>query len=1600
VTEDASAGRLYAEVVADVSGFRRDLQDKIEAETAGIKVQIAAEIDAKKLAAQTEVAAKAASERAKITAQVDAETARAETEIDAMRQRQSRQPIEVPVKADEKSLKALEKRLDSVGKKLVSASKVTGLLSGIPIAAGYLTNLAGGLFSLTSSLSQTTGLLAAIPGLATTAAQGIGALVLGLSGIKDAVKELDKVPPGMQRTKAQTEALIQALKGLTPEGRRFALFISRELEPQFKKLRSSVQSALLPGLQSGIKSALPLLGTLRVGLTDTAGRMGALAREAGALTGRPLFRADFASIMASNNRALTSFGHAGLNLVDALRNVMVVAEPLVERIGALAERFSETALQASNAGRYSGRMAAFFDRAWDAGSKLWGIIKNVSTAIYNLGKSARPSGDTLLDSLADAAQKLRDWTADPKNQQSIKDFFDNAVPVMQQTGDLLNNLLALLGRFGTLTGGNTLKGLFGTLNSIVNVLDRITRIPGGGPALAAIFQLSGAGLALGVTSKVLSGIVGNLKTLSTLSGGALGILSGGKLGGGAGTTAFQKLSSAWDTLRLRALYAGDALKTGATAIGNAASAAGRGATKVAGFVAEYAKLTGRAALDGLKAAGSGIAGVGQAAGKGSKQLGTFASRVTAAGGRAAVAGLQSTAGAIRAVGAAALSAATSLVALTAQYARATAAAALNAVRTLAVAAAQRIVRAATLAWTAVQWALNAAMDANPITLIAIALAALVAGVIYAYTHFTTFRNIVNAIFNWLKTAVVAVINFVRDHWRLILAIVLGPLGILIGQVTAHWKAISNAVSAAINFVINFVKNHWKLLISIILGPLGVIIALVVSNWSKIKNAFSSAISWVTSKWKAFWDKLGSLATSIARSIGNKINSFLSAAKSAFSRGVTAIGNAWARLKSAAKAPVNFVIGTVYNKGIRKLWNTVMGWLHLKGLQLGELPLLASGGPMPIKPGMFNRPTAIVGEGRSCIARGTLIETSTGKRAIEDVSPGEYVRTRSGWMLVNWSGLTRPNAEVLRLSTASGHDVVCTPDHQVWVGRPGTSDPGPSIPPLAWRAANGASVGGSGANREAGRCGGISGEILQAWTPLGAREYLREPARYPLLSAVQEGRGPRVDAAEACERPGILRAGESKGQGISAPEARWREARAIVPGDWVWVLVEGELHASHVTSVTLAERIDTYDLAVEGEHEFVAGGILVHNSYPEYVIPTDPKYRSRALALWAAAGGDLQMMAGGGVLGSILSGVKKVAGTVGSIAEEAFGLLTNPKKAWDALVHKFVAVKNFAGPWGSAISAIPKKLLGEVWTAASQILTAFSAGYGSDARGVVAAAKKYLGKGDDRGPNNNIFTRGWGMPGAPWCAMFVSTAIRDAHAGNHYKGYPSAAVRSFLLGMKHVPILGARPGDLATYHNGGHINIVESANPAGAAVSTIGGNENALVTRGTRVPQAVLRPMARGGILSDARRIFGYEAAHTMDSHEGRTPLIDFLSRLTRSTLGKVVGALMTSGLQVTSRDSGGPIYPGRSLIDNGTGSMEWALTPEALALIGGPRGGAALNSLAARVYRSRGRAPVQAATAGAARSGMSAQVNVFPQPQQSEHEIGMVAARKLGAMIR
>jgi hypothetical protein len=206
----------------------------------------------------------------------------------------------------------------------------------------------------------------------------------------------------------------------------------------------------------------------------------------------------------------------------------------------------------------------------------------------------------------------------------------------------------------------------------------------------------------------------------------------------------------------------------------------------------------------------------------------------------------------------------------------------------------------TKVWAAGQWLLNAALSANPIGLVVAAIAALVAGLVYAYKNSETFRNIVNAAFTTVKNVAGAVLSW---------------------------------LSGAVKSTIEFVRGHWKLILGILTGPVGAAALLITSNFGKIKDAGTSVVNWV----KAIPGKLGALASDFGRAGKDLIDAFVDGLKNAAGVISGLAGNVWTAVRK------------LINGGIDKINAALELTINLPGPDLhinpSNIPHLASGGPV-------------------------------------------------------------------------------------------------------------------------------------------------------------------------------------------------------------------------------------------------------------------------------------------------------------------------------------------------------------------------------------------------------------------------------------------------------------------------------------------------------------------------------------------------------------------------------------------------------------------------------------------------------------------------------
>lgn len=279
-----------------------------------------------------------------------------------------------------------------------------------------------------------------------------------------------------------------------------------------------------------------------------------------------------------------------------------------------------------------------------------------------------------------------------------------------------------------------------------------------------------------------------------------------------------------------------------------------------------------------------------------------------------------------------------------------------------------------------QWLLNAAMSANPIGIIIVAVAALVAALVWFFTQTSLGRQIWAGFVSWLQAVIAGfagwwngvwagISSFVAGVWNGIVSFVRGAVNLVANVIKLEilgaqivWNAVTNAIrsvamavwNAIVGFitgVVNTIANVIKLEIrgaqivwsavtntisSVARAVWAGIVGFISGYVNTVRSVIEAAIRGAQIVWSAVTNTIGSVARSvwggISSFIGGVVNTIRSAitsaintARSVWESGVNVIRSATSSAFNAAVGAVRSAVGTIGNivGGIR---STVQGAL--------------------------------------------------------------------------------------------------------------------------------------------------------------------------------------------------------------------------------------------------------------------------------------------------------------------------------------------------------------------------------------------------------------------------------------------------------------------------------------------------------------------------------------------------------------------------------------------------------------------------------------------------------------------------------------------------
>lgn len=269
---------------------------------------------------------------------------------------------------------------------------------------------------------------------------------------------------------------------------------------------------------------------------------------------------------------------------------------------------------------------------------------------------------------------------------------------------------------------------------------------------------------------------------------------------------------------------------------------------------------------------------------------------------------------------------------------------------------QAAVTLATTIWTASIWASTAALLANPITWIVIAIVALIAVIVLIATKTTWFQtvweytwNAIKALFQFVWQAIVL---YITTYIAIVKAVFTTTLDVLKATWDAVWGAIKTVgaliwqgivlyvttyitiVKTVITTVINAVKATWNAVWGAIKTTASTVWNAITTTIRTAVNAvrtvITAVLNTVKTAWNSSFNTIRSVASSAWNSIKNTITNAINAARNAVTNAVGRISSTVSSIKGKVTSALSGAASWLYNAGRSIIQGLVNGIKSMAG----------------------------------------------------------------------------------------------------------------------------------------------------------------------------------------------------------------------------------------------------------------------------------------------------------------------------------------------------------------------------------------------------------------------------------------------------------------------------------------------------------------------------------------------------------------------------------------------------------------------------------------------------------------------------------------------
>ena len=262
------------------------------------------------------------------------------------------------------------------------------------------------------------------------------------------------------------DAYANALNGLSPAAQKFVKYLVGTFIPALKKLRDAAAEALLPLITEGLeKLRTQLFEPLEPMLAKLATSIGKAFNSIIDSIVKPENIKDLEKVFEQSGYIIEGLGKTIGSVYDSILSILVAADPLIRKFTDFLTKKTADFAKFLNTAQANGKLEAFFTKAGNIAAQLSGVFGNLFSGISNvISANFEPGGGgyIVLDWLEKITGKFETFSGSVAGKASLAEYFKgaatNAISILESVGAFVKEILKVGADPNVKVFFDTLKG--------------------------------------------------------------------------------------------------------------------------------------------------------------------------------------------------------------------------------------------------------------------------------------------------------------------------------------------------------------------------------------------------------------------------------------------------------------------------------------------------------------------------------------------------------------------------------------------------------------------------------------------------------------------------------------------------------------------------------------------------------------------------------------------------------------------------------------------------------------------------------------------------------------------------------------------------------------------------------------------------------------------------------------------------------------------------------------------------------------------------------------------------------------------------------------